>query len=259
VEDKQFKYLYGPVYSWRLGMSLGIDPISTPEKMCTFDCVYCQLGKTHKFESSRREFVSTEDLMDEIHRFKSGKIDYYTFSGRGEPTLAINLGDMISQIKDAGKGKVAVITNSSLLDRPDVQSDLLSADFVVAKLDCSDPYSMKKVDNPDSFIKFENIVNGIKTFKRRFSGKLALQVMFIDANKEKAFDIARIAREIGPDEVQINTPLRPCSVKPLSEKDIDKICSYFDHLNVVSVYKAEKKEYKPLDHDSTKDRHGDYK
>src|ERR1041385_6644219 len=119
-----FKYIYGPVYSWRLGISLGIDPISRKEKICNYDCVYCQLGPTTQWVLERQVFIPTENVIEEIGRLKDIPLDYLTFSGRGEPTLAANLGQMIRGLKKIRREKIAVITNSSLLHSPDVQDDL---------------------------------------------------------------------------------------------------------------------------------------
>jgi wyosine [tRNA(Phe)-imidazoG37] synthetase (radical SAM superfamily) len=186
-------------------------------------------------------------------------IDYYTFSGRGEPTLARNLGEMIRALRARGKGKVAVITNAALIHRKDVRRDLALADFVLVKLDACNQKTLTQVDVPAAGIDFKKIIKGIKAFRKEFSGKLALQVMFIEQNQRHAAAIARIAREIKPDEVQINTPLRPCAVKALGREEMDGIKKYFKGLPVVSVYDAERKNIRPLDEKETIRRHGNYR
>src|SRR3989338_1906861 len=130
-----YQHIYGPVYSWRLGMSLGIDPISIDKKICNFDCVYCQLGRTKEFTEERKIFIPTNDILREVQILPYIPIDHLTLSGRGEPTLAKNLGAMILGLRETSDEKIAVITNSSLLHRDDVQADLLLADYVIAKLD----------------------------------------------------------------------------------------------------------------------------
>ncbi len=132
---QSFQYIFGPVYSWRLGNSLGIDPLSSPDKICNMDCIYCQLGKTAQLTHERKIYVPLEALMDEIRQIPLDLADYITFSGRGEPTLALNLGEMIRGVKAARPEKVAVITNSSLMHLQAVRDDLMAADFVLAKLD----------------------------------------------------------------------------------------------------------------------------
>jgi wyosine [tRNA(Phe)-imidazoG37] synthetase (radical SAM superfamily) len=250
MRKENLRYIYGPVSSWRLGSSLGIDPISDRYKICTFDCVYCQLGRTHKFANERKVFVSVDEIIDEINSLPDIKIDYITFSGRGEPTLARNLGEMIKSIKTIRKEKIAVITNSSLMDKDDVIEDLLLADFVMAKLDAYSQNSFEAINRPMIGLTFDAILDGIKRFRRVYKNKFALQVMFIEENKNYVGELSQLAREISPDEIQINTPLRPCKVKPLPKEEIDKIKEYFRDMNYISVYDVEKREVKPL---STKD------
>ena len=127
----RFKYLYGPVSSWRLGSSLGIDPISTTGKICSFDCLYCQLGSGAAYTRKRRLYVPTEEIIKEIEQLpKDLAIDYFTFSGRGEPTLALNIGEIIRKLRTIRKEKIAVITNASLMDKISLRRELALADFV---------------------------------------------------------------------------------------------------------------------------------
>jgi len=252
------KYIYGPVYSWRMGMSLGIDPITAKKKICNFDCIYCQLGRTTEFYNERENFVSVSDVMKEINSIPSIDIDYYTFSGRGEPTLAKNLGTMIRSVRKSTKGRVAVITNAALIDQKDVQEDLMLADLVLAKLDACDEKSLNSVDIPGKGIEFPKIVKGIKDFKKKFKGKLALQIMFIKENKDHAKAISEIARDIDADEIQINTPLRPGGT-PLSEKDLISIKKHFKNLPAMTVYEMERRNVKPFNEKETILRHGNFK
>ena len=259
MEKRELKYIYGPVFSWRMGMSLGIDPITAKEKICNYDCVYCQLGRTTKFYTEREDFIPVEDIMTEIRSLPPMQIDYYTFSGRGEPTLAKNLGAMITAVRQATDGKIAVITNAALIDEEGVQDDLMRADYVLAKLDACDDHSMGVVDIPAQGLSFQKTVNGIKAFKKKFQGRLALQIMFIEENKQYAPAIAKIARKINADEVQINTPLRPSGVRPLSEEDLDEIKRHFEGLPAVTVYESERRDVQPFDEKQTILRHGNFK
>lgn len=259
MAKRKWKYIYGPVYSWRLGMSLGIDPISARRKICNFDCIYCQLGRTARVYTKRRNFVSVEDILAEIGSLPPLHIDYYTFSGRGEPALAKNLGAMIKAVRKATKGKIAVITNAALMDDREVQEDLMSADFVLAKLDACDQHSFNAVDIPAEGIRFQKMIDGIKSFRKRFRGKLALQVMFIAQNKKYAGAIAGIARDIKPDEIQINTPLRPGGAAPLDKEELAGIKKYFKGLPAVTVYEARRRDVRPFDDKETMRRHGNFK
>jgi len=255
----RFKYIYGPVFSWRMGLSLGIDPISTGKKICNFDCLYCQLGRTVKFYTQREDFVSVEDILQEIKMLPPTDIDYFTFSGRGEPTLAKNLGAMIQAVRLETGGKIAVITNAASLDDRGVREDLKLADYVLAKLDASDEESFNAVDIPAEKILFSQIIRGIKLFKDEFKGKLALQVMFIRQNQKYAKAMADLARGLDPDEIQINTPLRPGGAAPLTEPELLEIKAFFKGLPVTTVFEAERRQVQPFEERGTILRHGNYK
>jgi wyosine [tRNA(Phe)-imidazoG37] synthetase (radical SAM superfamily) len=259
MNKKTFQYIYGPVYSWRLGMSLGVDPISCPQKICNFNCLYCQLGENCLFQSQRKNFIPVQAIVDEIKKISSTDIDYITFSGCGEPTLAKNLGAMIRGIKRVRKEKIAVITNASLIHQPDVQADLAESDLVLAKLDAFSQESFVRINRGVLVPSFDQIIKGMCTFRKKFKGKFALQIMFMDDNKGQARKIAEIAKKIDPDEVQINTPLRPSPIKPLTKKQMGVIKRAFIGFKVVSVYDVLAKPFYPFDEEKTVARHGKYK
>ncbi len=255
--EHKLKYIYGPVPSWRVGSSLGIDPLSQKEKICSYDCLYCQLGKTKIFSSTRQLYISEEEIAKELEILPASiSIDYITVSGRGEPTLASNLGYIIKTIKKIRKEPIAVITNSSIINRQDVLEELSLADFVIAKLDASSQESLAVINQPVKNIKFDVIIEGIKEFKRNFNGKLALQIMFTKENAPHAANIAKISKEICPDEVQINTPLRPCGVQPLGIEELSCIKNLFDGLNSISVYESHKKAVQSISDKDTLKRRG---
>lgn len=240
--------IYGPVPSWRLGRSLGIDLLSTRGKTCSFDCVYCQLGKTVHSLAQRKEFVPISTLVLELQRVGDVSADYATFSGVGEPTLASNLGQAIKTVKPVLGLPVVVLTNSSLMPRKEVRQELACADIVVAKLDAPNEELFYSINNPVIGYSLDEILQGIRRFRSEFSGKLALQMMFIEANKGFAQEMARIAEQLSPDEVQINTPLRPCAIQPLTPEDISAIQREFSKLGkVVTVYEASRPQVVPID------------
>ena len=233
--------LYGPVSSWRLGRSLGFDLFSPRGKTCSFDCTYCEWGATVQLLTERKEFVTLAELKKELETAKGVSADYATFAGGGEPTLASNLGEAIDIVKATLKLPVAVITNSSLMPRQDVRRELARADLVIAKVDAPNEEVFHAVNRPCKGYTLDEIIQGIKRFREEYKGKLALQMMFVEANKGCAGEMAKIAGELSPDEVQINTPLRPCAVKPLSPQEIVGIREKFRGLKkVVTVYEAGK-------------------
>jgi wyosine [tRNA(Phe)-imidazoG37] synthetase (radical SAM superfamily) len=240
--------IYGPVPSWRLGRSLGIDLLSTRGKACSFDCVYCQLGITDHPEVERKEFVSLDRLAQELKTVEGIAADYATFSGMGEPSLASNLGEAIRLVKSTLKLPVAVLTNSSLIPREDVRHELALADVVVAKVDAPTEEIFRKINRPIGSQKLAEILKALQLFREEYHGKLALQMMFIEANKGYAVGMAKIAEQLSPDEVQINTPLRPCGVTPLAPEEVAAIEREFSNFqNVFTVYGALKPEVTPFD------------
>ncbi|MDH5781502.1 MAG: radical SAM protein, partial [Dehalococcoidia bacterium] len=239
--------IYGPVPSWRLGRSLGVDLLSTKSKTCTFDCIYCQLGKTVHPLTERKEFVNLDKLAPELEKVKGVGADYATFSGVGEPTLASNLGEAIRLVKTTLGLPVAVLTNSSLMAREDVRHDLSLADVVVAKVDAPNEKLFHKINQPITRCTLAEILRALKLFRKEYQGKLALQMMFVEENKGYALEMARIAKQLSPDEVQINTPLRPCAVQPLSPEEIATIRRAFSGLKgVMTVYEAPRPEVAPF-------------
>lgn len=244
--------IYGPVPSWRLGRSLGIDLLSTREKTCSYDCIYCQLGKTVNPSLRRREFVSNDEVTTALEQVKDVAADYITFSGMGEPTLASNLGQAIQLVKSILRLPVAILTNSSLMLREDVHQELGQADVVVAKIDAPSEELFRQINNPYVRHTLSDILKAIKLFRSSYRGKLALQMMFIETNRDYAPEMARIAEELSPDEVQINTPLRPCGVKPLTPEEISAIGRQFSGIKrVVTVYQTPKPEVTPLSLEET--------
>jgi wyosine [tRNA(Phe)-imidazoG37] synthetase (radical SAM superfamily) len=243
------RVVYGPVPSWRLGRSLGIDLISAEGKTCTFDCVYCQLGRTIRLTDHRRVFVETALLRAELATLPPVKIDTVTFSGTGEPTLAANLGEALEVIRDYAfltDVPRAVLTNASLMRRPEVRRDLAQADIVVAKLDAPDERLFRVVNRPVGGCSWTGVVEGIRAFREEFKGKLALQMMFIAANRHRAVELAGLARSLHADEIELNTPLRPSRTAPLSECEMSEIKMAFGELPVIAVYAARPPQVKPL-------------
>lgn len=248
------QYIYGPVYSWRLGRSLGVDLLSQKDKICTFDCTYCQLGPTPFYAYERKVYVATDMILGEIESLPDIQIDYITFSGKGEPTLAENLGAAIKAIKRIRKEPIAVITNSSLMHKSDVREDLSLSDLVACKLDAASEEMFAVINKQDERVTFTNTLEGIKEFRSMYKGKLALQVMFTNKNLQEASKIAELAATIKPDEIQINTPLRDTNARSVSKQEISEIKKYFRNFSVISVYDKPKKNIEPLNTECTVSR-----
>jgi wyosine [tRNA(Phe)-imidazoG37] synthetase (radical SAM superfamily) len=221
------------------------------------------LGKTRALTDQRRIFVLQEEILRELETLPPVPIDYITLSGAGEPTLAKNLGKMIKGIRKSRSEKVAVITNSSLLGRCDVRDDLSDADFVLAKLDACGADSFRKINRPMRGIHFRTVVRALKDFRGFYRGRLALQMMFVSINEKHAERMAELAAEIRPDEIQLNTPLRPCRVPALSEAALRKIEICFRRklgpsLPILNVFRGQKKKVSAISAEDTLRRRGKF-
>ena len=255
------KTVYGPVPSRRLGVSLGIDPVcfSKGNRICSFDCIYCQLHSLGpvRYVLKRKVFVRTEDVETDLREaLERTDPEIITLSGTSEPTLALNLREIIETAKNMRGLPTAILTNSSLLPDPDVRKDLMGIDHVVAKLDAPDYESFRKINRPAEGMRLGEIINSLRLFRSEYGGKLSLQMMFIKENQGLSEDLAQISVSIKPDEVQIDTPLRPGRSKPLSRSELGKIKDAFitHGLNAVSIYDLEKPLTKPIDFKETKMR-----
>lgn len=223
--------IFGPVPSRRLGLSLGIDII--PFKTCTFDCVYCQLGRTTNKTIQRKKYIASEEILRELEKVirEGKKIDYITFSGSGEPTLNLEIGKMIAGIKKMTSIPVAVLTNGTLLHQPQVQADLLEADLVVPSLDAASEEVFRRVNRPHSSLTIGGVIRGIKTFSRNFKGKLWLEIMLVKGmnDSEKSVNqIKKAIKEMRLDKIQLNTVVRPPAeefAQGLSWQDLERIKS----------------------------------
>ena len=203
--------VYGPVLSWRFGKSLGIDPIFS-SSTCSFNCIYCQLGNIQNVTTELKNYVETNKVISDIKTFLEKKIDFdvLTFSGSGEPTLALNLGEMAQIIKKIIPEKpLLILTNATQLHLPMVQQNLQLFDRVIVKLDSASEIVMQKINRPAQGITVESIFQGILEFKKVYKGILDVQIMFMPLNFNELAELAQRLITIAPDSVQLNTPKRP--------------------------------------------------
>jgi wyosine [tRNA(Phe)-imidazoG37] synthetase (radical SAM superfamily) len=243
---------FGPVPSRRLGQSLGINNI--PPKICSYSCVYCQVGRTTRMEMRRREFYPWEKIVEEV-RVKMDKvleggdtIDYLTFVPDGEPTLDINLGREIDALGRLGF-KTAVITNASLLWRDDVRAALQLADLVSFKLDAFEEAVWRKINRPHPGLSLARILNGILAFARGFPGELISETMLIkDLNDEESHvtELARFLSMLKPARAYLAIPTRPPAVAHIEVPDEATIndcfqlfSQYLDHVEYLIGYEGD--------------------
>jgi wyosine [tRNA(Phe)-imidazoG37] synthetase (radical SAM superfamily) len=206
--ERSVSSIYGPVHSWRFGASLGVDLLLV-SSICSFRCVYCQLGEIAEQTTERRVWVPTAQLEADLRRSGWRTTDVVTFSGNGEPTLAANLGEAISLVKKLTKKEVVVLTNATLLDRPEVRRDLAAADHVACKIDAPDGELARRINRPNLDFDFERLADGITAFRREFRGTLSLQTMLLSVNAPQIGRLAPLIARTGADEVHLSLPSRP--------------------------------------------------
>ncbi|HPQ69229.1 MAG TPA: radical SAM protein [bacterium] len=226
--------IFGPVVSRRLGYSLGVDVVPSGEKTCTLDCIYCQAGRTVKQTIDRREYIPTAGILKEIDAMLPMKdIHFITFSGSGEPTLHKKLGQIIQRIKARTRTPVAVITNGTLMDRPDVRRDLALADLVVPSLDAVTPEVFAKINRPHPSLRIDNIIKGMAQFRREYKGEIWVEVLLVKGVNDDVDELMRINEaltQIDPHRVHLNTVTRPpaeTDALPLDEQEMQRIAGIF--------------------------------
>jgi wyosine [tRNA(Phe)-imidazoG37] synthetase (radical SAM superfamily) len=250
---------FGPVPSRRLGRSLGVNNI--PPKVCTYACVYCQLGRTLKMQIERRAFYEPEEVLkavqDRVEKaVDSGEsVDYLTFVPDGEPTLDVNLGREIELVKPLGI-KTAVITNASLVWREDVQEDLMDADWVSLKVDAVQEDVWRRVDRPHGSLQLDRVLDGMLEFASAYrsaywragSGELVTETMLVGGvndDDDHVRDIADFLARLGPDRAYLAIPTRPPGelwVRSPGEKSINRayqiFCERVDHVEYLIGYEG---------------------
>lgn len=218
------RYLYGPVISRRLGLSLGVT--LTGHKVCSFDCIYCQLGKTTIKVQERKSYLDINEILSELREFfkspefKLSPPDYISLSGFGEPTLNIDIARLIREIKKLSPIPLVLITNASLFSDSIVRYDVLGVDLLIPSLDAVTQDIFEEIDRPLSTIRIEDVINGLAALRKEFKGKIFLEIMLIQGindSLEYAYKFKEVIERINPDKVQLNTPVRSTTetgVKP---------------------------------------------
>jgi wyosine [tRNA(Phe)-imidazoG37] synthetase (radical SAM superfamily) len=207
-----YRYLFGPVPSRRLGISLGVDLV--PPKICSMDCVYCECGATTRLTVERDEYVPTAEVIRELDAFLAGHPhpDFVTFSGAGEPTLHAGIGAILRHLKSRHTVPVALITNATLLDRPPVRAELLALDVLLPSLDAASDEVMQRINRPHPSVHVEGIVAGLEAFRREFPGEIWLEVFVLSPLNTTVAELENLQRAIDrirPDRVQLNSLDRP--------------------------------------------------
>ncbi len=243
VNSENTQYIFGPVPSRRLGRSLGVDLV--PFKTCSYDCIYCQLGRTTNKTIERREWFPMDSVLRQLKDKLSSQPDYITLSGSGEPTLYSRCGELIGRIKQITNIPVAVLTNGSLLWMPEVRESLKCADLVIPSLDAGSETLFRYINRPHPEISFEKMLDGLITFRKDYHGPYWLEVFLaagLSTTDKEIENLKSAIALIQPDKVQINTVTRPPAepfVEPVPGSQLERIASHlFPNAEVIADYRA---------------------
>lgn len=240
-----YKYLFGPVPSRRLGMSLGVDMV--PKKVCSLNCIYCEVGKTNNLTTKREEYIPAGKIIAELRDYFASNPapDYITFSGYGEPTLNSGTGKIIQFIKTIQPLiPVAVLTNGTLLFKEEVSRELQMADLVLPSLDAATPKTFKRINVPARGLDIHTIIQGLADFRKTFTGKIWLEVFILPGyndTPEELTELKKAIQKIRPDQIQLNTLDRPGwykDLRPATHEELQKIIDFWQLENATIIAKA---------------------
>ncbi len=245
-----YKYLFGPVPSRRLGMSLGVDLV--PFKTCTYNCIYCECGKTTHLTTDRKEYVPLKEVIAELKDYLDQKpaLDFITFSGSGEPTLYSGIGKITDFLKtEYPNYKICLLTNGSLFHLKDLRKEVRSVDLIIPSLDAVSDTAFRKINRPSPQLNPQNIIEGLVSLRKEYPGQIWLEIFIVPGlnNTESELKALKEAIEkIQPDKVQLNTLDRPGTedwVTPASQKELETIVSYLgtDKVEIIAKFQPGKK------------------
>ena len=240
-----YTYLFGPVPSRRLGISLGVDLV--PHKTCTLDCIYCECGETTNLTMERQEYIPVDEVLKELEDYfqNNPDPDYITFSGAGEPTLNSRIGEVLTFIrKHKPNVSIAVLTNGTLLGQKEVSKALLDADLVMPSLDAASISALQTINRPHASITPEHYINGLASFRSEFKGTFNLEIFILPGSNDSPQELAALkaaAQKIDPDLVQLNTLDRPgviAGIHAADQETMQRIADFFKPLKVEIIAAA---------------------
>ncbi len=241
----KYKFLFGPVPSRRLGMSLGIDLV--PAKVCSLDCVYCEVGRTTKLTANRAEYVPLNGILEELNDFfiYNEDPDYITFSGSGEPTLNNRIKEVLQYVKSRKPSvPVAVLTNGTLCSDINVRQAIINADVVLPSLDAATDKVFAKINRPVPLLTAAKCIEGLTLFRQEYQGQMWLEVFILPGYNDDPYELAAIKNailRIQPNKIQLNTLDRPGTVPGLrsaTREELIRIIDFWDLPNVEIIASA---------------------
>jgi len=208
-------HIFGPVNSRRLGRSLGVDLFQ--DKICTLNCIYCEVGATVQLTCERGEYASTRDIKAEIDAYcqdqeRVAELDFITVTASGEPTLHAHFGEILAYLKKTAAKPVAVLTNGTTLTDPGIRREMSRADVVIPSLDSALSSGFRKIDRPAACVDLELVIEGLATFSHQYQGRIWLEILFarnINDSPEEVEALRRAVKRMRLDRIQLNTVARP--------------------------------------------------
>jgi wyosine [tRNA(Phe)-imidazoG37] synthetase (radical SAM superfamily) len=234
-----YRYLFGPVPSRRLGVSLGIDLV--PAKTCTYDCIYCECGKTTKLTVERKSYAPVDEILRELDEYLARKpqLDYITFSGSGEPTLHSGIGIIARHLKDHHpEYRVALLTNGSLFGDPAVRDDVKRIDVIIPSLDAATEATFRRIDRPSPCLSLDTIIGGLERLREEYAGQIWLEIFIVPDINDTDTEIAALnvaIKRIRPDKIQLNTLDRPgvvAWITAATPANLERVARAIDHPHV---------------------------
>jgi wyosine [tRNA(Phe)-imidazoG37] synthetase (radical SAM superfamily) len=225
-------HLFGPVPSRRLGLSLGVDLV--PPKTCTFDCLYCEVGRTTHL-TRRRQPYRVKEIIGELEDYLASPpaaLDYVTMAGSGEPTLNLGIREIIAAVKSLTDTPVAVLSNGSLFYLPEVRADVAGADVILPSLDAGREETFRRINRPHPGLSLDLVVSGLKALRREYTGQIWVEIMVLkhlNDQEEELSALKALLRELAPDKVQLNTAVRPVAdrdAQPLTQEEMEAVARF---------------------------------
>ncbi len=221
-------YIFGPVPSRRLGFSLGIDLV--PYKTCTFDCLYCEVGRTTNKTITGHVYVPVHELLNELkERLSECSPEVITLAGSGEPTLHAEIDHIIGGIGELTDIPVVVLTNGSLFWNEAVRRRVMGAHVIMPTLSSFDSGTFRTIHNPHEYLDLERIIEGLLRLRQEFRGLLYLEIVLLAGINDTEAEMSKlrpVIDRIGPDKIQLNTVARPPahpSAKALDRERLEAI------------------------------------
>jgi len=240
-----YNYLFGPVPSRRLGMSLGVDLV--PKKVCTLDCVYCEVGKTTMLTLERREYIRFDEIQAELTDYFNSNPDpdYITFSGSGEPTLNSRIGDVVALLKELRPNiPIALLTNGTLLCDAKVREEIKNIDLILPSLDGVSQKVFQKIDRPLKGLTASDHIQGLVDLRNEFTGKIWLEVFILPGYNDSPKELEQFKEallQIRPDSIQLNTLDRPGTLPGINgatRQQLQEIADFWQLENTVIISAA---------------------